>query len=88
MQADQILLERAEDGDLYQSAKILVPCGIHCCQLAIGGDCHPVIDIEIDNLQESLYVILQSGMSIRCNSWGAAGSKIANSFNKIGCLSK
>ena len=47
--------------DAYKSGKIVVPCGLHCCQLVVGEDCYPVVDLDIDSSSDVVYIILQEG---------------------------
>ena len=60
-QAGQINLKRNPSKDEFQSAKVIVPCGIHSCQLVAEEECYPVIDIEIDDSSQFAHIILQEG---------------------------
>jgi len=57
--AGQIKLDRTESLEAFESAKIIVPCGIHECQLVVDEDCYPVIDIEVDDMADVVHIILQ-----------------------------
>eukprot|EP00794_Sanderia_malayensis_P000591 gene591-1251_t len=76
--AGQVVLVRNPDGEVYESPKLFVPCGIHCCQLVIGDDCHAVFDMDIDTSQESLYVIIQSDVETSGNEDSTAASNVVD----------
>lgn len=40
---------------------MIVPCGVHSCQLVVDEECYPVVDINIDLSSEIIYIILQEG---------------------------
>ena len=42
---------------------MIVPCGVHSCQLVVEEDCYPVVDIDIDDTTEVAHIILQDGKS-------------------------
>ena len=61
MQAGQLKLDRTKPFDVFESARVIVPCGIHVCQLVVEEECYPVIDIDIDDSTEIASIILQEG---------------------------
>ena len=72
--------------DVYQSAQVVVPCGQHCCQLVIGDYCYPVIDIDVDSIQDSCYIILEEGDSLiyfffNCNCVSKNATTIQNMYD-------
>ena len=60
-QAGQINLKRSTAENIFESARVIVPCGIHSCQLVVDDECYSVFDIDIDVASEVAHVILQDG---------------------------
>ena len=54
-------MKRSRSEGSYKSATVIVPCGVHSCQLVVDEECYPVVDVDINPASETVYIVLQEG---------------------------
>ncbi|XP_065057390.1 centrosome-associated protein 350-like isoform X2 [Rhopilema esculentum] len=57
--AGQIQMKRSRNEGSYKSATVIVPCGVHSCQLVVDEECYAVVDVDINPASETVYIVLQ-----------------------------